>query len=588
MNNAKKQWIYWASVILPVAVLLLISAVVEYTAFDLHLLDWTVPVSYGGDGITGVSSISNSLTGSDARLGWPFYQDTSAYSNINDMNYRIFVSFCGLFIKDTGTLYNVYTLGIPFLNVLVCYLVFRCLRVRSWLSVAGALTFGFCPYVQYRLGGHQCLAAVYCIPLVLLLCLWCWEDPRFNRPGKGWAHYPRNWVALLFAFFIANNGIVYYPYFGCFFLCVIALCEFLRQRKIKAMTAPLTTVAMIGGWVAVGFLPTIAGIFAGVGNTATNNIGRDKIGPDIYSLRISSMLLDRHGYGWPRLGRFIESYFNELARAEGVVINENACAFMGIVALLAFFALLLVLLVTPSEERLGKQLQGRLWLFSRLLICGLLLGTMTGFGAIIGIALKMLRGYNRISPYLVCICVFTVVLFCEWLLQNVKARQVVSAVIAAVFLYGFVDQLGYYRPAYESVQVQWAQDDRFGAELEQVAGESALVFQLPYMQSFENGWQYNMPDYTLLRPLLHTQTLRFSYGAGIGSENDVWYKNTVELDAGDMIAVLREKGFAGIYLDRDGFADTELEECLCRELGLAVPTLTSEDGKLIYLSLDTK
>lgn len=55
-----------------------------------------------------------------------------------------------------------------------------------------------------------------------------------------------------------------------------------------------------------------------------------------------------------------------------------------------------------------------------------------------------------------------------------------------------------------------------------------------------------------------------------------------------MIAVLREKGFAGIYLDRDGFADTELEECLCHELGLAVPTLTSEDGKLIYLSLDTK
>lgn len=300
------------------------------------------------------------------------------------------------------------------------------------------------------------------------------------------------------------------------------------------------------------------------------------------------MLLDRHGYGWPRLGRFIESYFNELSRAEGVVVNENAGAFMGIVALLAFLALLLVLLVTPSEERIGRQLQGRLWLFSRLLICGLLLGTMTGFGAIIGIVLKMLRGYNRISPYLVCICVFAAVLFSEWILQTVKARQLVSAVIAAVFLYGFADQLGYYRPVYESVQAQWAQDDRFGSELEKVAGEQALVFQLPYMQSFENGSQHNMPDYTLLRPLLHTRTLRFSYGAAIGSENDVWYKNTAELDADDMVAVLREKGFAGIYLDRDGFADTELEESLCHELNLDIPTLTSEDGKLIYLSLNTR
>ena len=55
-----------------------------------------------------------------------------------------------------------------------------------------------------------------------------------------------------------------------------------------------------------------------------------------------------------------------------------------------------------------------------------------------------------------------------------------------------------------------------------------------------------------------------------------------------MVAVLREKGFAGIYLDRDGFADTELEESLCHELNLDIPTLTSEDGKLIYLSLNTR
>ena len=55
-----------------------------------------------------------------------------------------------------------------------------------------------------------------------------------------------------------------------------------------------------------------------------------------------------------------------------------------------------------------------------------------------------------------------------------------------------------------------------------------------------------------------------------------------------MVAVLREKGLAGIYLDRDGFADTELEESLCHELNLDIPTLTSEDGKLIYLSLNTR
>ena len=575
----------WLSAIVPVVVMLALAAVVEYVVFDLHLLDWSVPVSYGGDGISGVEGVANFVNGADSRLGWPFFQDTSAYGSVTDLNYRVFLWVCSRFTKDVGVLYNLYTLAIPFANTLFCYFVLRYLKVRTWLAVAGALSFGFCPYVQYRMGGHQCLAAVYCIPLLLLLCLWCWEDPRFNRPGKGWAHYPRNWAALVFALLIANNGIIYYPYFGCFFLCVVALCALLRQRKASALTAPMTTVAMIGGWVAVGFLPTVAGIFAGAGNTATHNIGRDKVGPDIYSLRISGLVLDRHGYGWPRLGRFIESYFNELGRAEGVVVNENACAFMGIVALLAFLALLLIVLVTPPADRLGKQLRDRLWLLSRLLICGLLLSTIAGFGAMIGIVLKMLRGYARIAPYLTYICLLAAVLAAEWLLQNAKRKQLATVLVAALFLYSFWDQLGYYRPWYEGVQPQWAQDETFGQAMEAQAGEQAMVFQLPYMQSFENGPEYRMADYTLYRPLLHTETLRFSYGAAIGSENDVWYKDTAGLEAEEMIDELRARGFAGIYLDRDGFEDTQLEEQLCAALELAEPTLTSDDGRLIYLSL---
>ena len=68
-----------------------------------------------------------------------------------------------------------------------------------------------------------------------------------------------------------------------------------------------------------------------------------------------------------------------------------------------------------------------------------------------------------------------------------------------------------------------------------------MIFQLPYMKNFENGPQNKMWDYTLLRGPLHSKTLKFSYGAGYGTENDNWYKATSELEPDAMVAELRAR-----------------------------------------------
>ena len=57
-----------------------------------------------------------------------------------------------------------------------------------------------------------------------------------------------------------------------------------------------------------------------------------------------------------------------------------------------------------------------------------------------------------------------------------------------------------------------------------------MLFTLPYMKNFENGSLNNMWDYTLLRGPLHSKTLKFTYGAGYGTKNDLWYRETSELE----------------------------------------------------------
>ena len=579
----RKTTLLWA------AAAVLACLAVEYVTFGLAQMDWSVPLLYGGDGVSGVQGMREAICGGQQLLGWPLYQAPSGSDPNYSMLYTLYTMAVGLFTDDFALAFNLYLLLIPVLNTAAACLVLRALRVRGWLAFAGALTFGLCPYVQQRIGGgHMGLAASECVPLALLLCLWCVEDDRFNRPGKGFFRYRRNWLGLAFAWAIANNGMVYYPYFACFLLCVVALCLLLKEKTPAAMAAPLLTVGEIAGWLAVGFLPMVLGILTGAGSTVTAGAERGSAGADIYGLRISSLLLSPHGFGIDKIKDWIDQYFTALKRDEGILFNENSFGYLGIVGIAGFLTLLVWLFASCpwQKKQAGPALSGRLWLFSRLNIAMLLLATVTGFGAMIGIVLRMIRGYNRITPYIAFLAILTMVLGVEQLLQKLQAakrsRFAAAMLLAgAVFAYGFWEQQGFFTPNYAGVQTAWAQDEAFVQKIEETSGPDAMIYQLPYMKSFENGPEHKMADYTLLRGTLHSDTLRWSYGAPYGGENDVWNQATSELPPAEMVAELKEKGFAGIYLDRDGFADDALEQALCAEIGCE--PIVSEGGTLVYL-----
>ena len=253
--------------ILTVILLLAAVAATEYWFFQLWRLDWHVPMFYGGDGIYWVGQVQRSYGELSGSLGWPFYEVAGRYDPNYDLIYDIFVWFVGLFTKDTGTVFNLYVLVIPFANALAGYAVFRMVGLRRWLSFAFGLTFGLTPYVQQRMAGHMMLAACEFVPFSVLLCLWCAEDEQFNRPGRGFFKNKRNWLALAMAWGIANNGAAYYPYFTCFFLCVTALCLILRDRRWRAGTSCVVTIAEIVAWMIPDFFPMVLGILNGQGST---------------------------------------------------------------------------------------------------------------------------------------------------------------------------------------------------------------------------------------------------------------------------------------------------------------------------------
>ena len=338
------------------------------------------------------------------------------------------------------------------------------------------------------------------------------------------------------------------------------------------------------------FFPMVLGQLAGVGSTLTNGVYRSPIGADIYSLRISSLLLSPNGYGWDKLANWLQRYFHLLATDEGPMYNENGYGYLGIVGILGFLALLVMLFKThvwhsgkTEQPRLGD----RFWLLSRLNVAALLLASIASFGGLIGIFVRYIRGYNRISPYIAFFALLAVGLWVEKRLRTLQGRrkQIFAVVLVLVMAYGYWEQQGLFVPKYEEVQTTWYQDEAFMEQVEEAAGENAVVFQLPYMKNFENGSLNNMWDYTLLRGPLHSDTLRFSYGAGYGTENDVWYRETSELEPDAMVAELRAQGVAGIYLDLDGYAVEEQQETLeslVEAAGCSMDRVIEHESGMIY------
>ena len=150
---------------------------------------------------------------------------------------------------------------------------------------------------------------------------------------------------------------------------------------------------------------------------------------------------------------------------------------------------------------------------------------------------------------------------------------------------------------------QVAADRDFVARMEEALPAKAMVFQLPVM---DGSPLPGIPPYDHTRPYLYSKQLHYSFGAPSGSESEVWQQavqqqllNGATLNqqtqqilfnqnsAAAAVDEMRKRGFAAIYVNRNGFPDRGkgLEKSLL-ELGYLKPPIDSAAGDLICIPLE--
>jgi len=357
---------------------------------------------------------------------------------------------------------------------------------------------------------------------------------------------------------------------------VLSSCH---RKTLAPVSAALLLIAVVGLGGAANALSSL--VFRLNHGANPQAVQRDFKGVEFYSLKLTELLLPTSVHRIQWLAKCRQKYANR----SPIATSDND--YLGMVGAFGFAATIWWLCNRdPNHSR--SELRAGL---GACVLAALLLATVGGLGSMFAFVIGYwIRCYDRVTIYIAYFSLIAVaLLLTEMAMNYVKpgiSRLFYYGFLATLLVLGVLDQTSpRLISSYACLRDEYHNDRDFISRVEVAVPERALILQLPYVPFPEAPPVHRMTDYDHLRPYLHSKTLRWSYGAMRGREGDAWQCWISSQPVEQMVKVLAESGFAGIYLDRFGFTDqgTALESKLAQVLD--VRPIVSKNQRLAFFSL---
>ena len=447
-----------------------------------------------------------------------------------------------------------------------------CSTVSAFVA---ALAFGLAPFIFAQSPFHLTTEYIWHVPLFLPVWRWASSEPG-TTPRS-----PRFWFAVGVGFLTGLQS-PYYTNILCQLTLLGAIILFCHNRSWPAFKSSLAVIGAAACAFALMNFDTWT--YRAVHGANTGALVREYKWLEIYGLKIVDMVIPPVTHHSHMLADFAAAH-----RAAAPLQDEGSyLGFVGLAALALLVGTAIADVVRRRADSIPMEAWQVLWI--------VLFFSTGGFNAILGsLGFTLFRTGCRYSVVILAIALMYAAQRLTALQRETASHKpsgslplaayAAAGALCCVILWDQVPRTPT-ATATAAIARQVEADREFVAAMEAALPDRAMVFQLPIME-FPEAPVPGVPPYDHFRPYLYSKNLRYSFGSMKGRPREDWQKDLGKMAFKDAVAEIKNKGFAAIYINRNGFPDRgkALEDSLL-EMGYTKPPLRNATGELACIVLE--
>ena len=548
-------------------------------------LQWSQPTAYTepdkADVVHALAMMKAGAGGEFMPLAWKGSRDLGAPydANWNDwpLVEELQIVFFSLLAKVFGLFagLNLATVLGNLLAAITFYGVARFSDCSTVSAFVAALAFGLAPFIFAQSPFHLTTEYIWHVPLFLPVWRWASSEPG-TTPRS-----PRFWFAVGVGFLTGLQS-PYYTNILCQLTLLGAIILFCHNRSWPAFKSSLAVIGAAACAFALMNFDTWT--YRAVHGPNTGALVREYKWLEIYGLKIVDMVIPPVTHHSHMLADFATAH-----RAAAPLQDEGSyLGFVGLAALALLVGTAIADVVRRRADSIPMEAWQVLWI--------VLFFSTGGFNAILGsLGFTLFRTGCRYSVVILAIALMYAAQRLTALQRETASHKpsgslplaayAAAGALCCVILWDQVPRTPT-ATATAAIARQVEADREFVAAMEAALPDRAMVFQLPIME-FPEAPVPGVPPYDHFRPYLYSKNLRYSFGSMKGRPREDWQKELGKMAFKDAVAEIKNKGFAAIYINRNGFPDRgkALEDSLL-EMGYTKPPLRNATGELACIVLE--
>lgn len=566
--------------LLVVVLLAWCTANAKWTAFQ-----WSQPTAYTepdkADVVHALAMMKAGAGGEFVPLAWKGSRDLGAPYDANWNDWPLVEELQIVFFSLLAEVFGLFAglnLATVLGNLLAAITFYGVARFSAcstvWAFVA-ALAFGLAPFIFAQSPFHLTTEYIWHVPLFLPVWRWASSEPG-TTPRS-----PRFWFAVGVGFLTGLQS-PYYTNILCQLTLLGAIILFCHNRSWPAFKSSLAVIGAAACAFALMNFDTWT--YRAVHGANTGALVREYKWLEIYGLKIVDMVIPPVTHHSHMLADFAAAH-----RAAAPLQDEGSyLGFVGLAALALLVGTAIADVVRRRADSIPMEAWQVLWI--------VLFFSTGGFNAILGsLGFTLFRTGCRYSVVILAIALMYAAQRLTALQRETASHKpsgslplaayAAAGALCCVILWDQVPRTPT-ATATAAIARQVEADREFVAAMEAALPDRAMVFQLPIME-FPEAPVPGVPPYDHFRPYLYSKNLRYSFGSMKGRPREDWQKELGKMAFKDAVAEIKNKGFAAIYINRNGFPDRgkALEDSLL-EMGYTKPPLRNATGELACIVLE--